>query len=351
MDIVKRNLSSDNIMTADEINKIFDAAYTMAGHGLGHETNNWLSKKLDTYNSNQEREIEEASKEERWGDFTSLLLFSAIHKSMIAPFASGAAKWTVLALEYGVPGVSQISNQFVPNRGKKVDFTSEKGLKDLKKSLVAESRIKQSTYRGYVAVLTTMISFGLKYLTLGGDDDDDGEEDTFYDKLGYYLNLDENKHLKPYFDKLAPISMLILMNIQLGRENEIVKVLNEKLNMSPDYFNRVMQLIKSVADNQEGTTTGAATKIIASPFNLPVPYKPFQDLINLGRGFNGYEPIKTTYKSRGAVEGLYEGGGLEWLYLMTKYKAGFKKDIPIEEEYEEENSKSVIVPEETEETE
>jgi hypothetical protein len=170
MDLVKANLLVGQVLDANTIESAYNAAYTSAGYGLGHEANNIVSETVNQVQSRLEEKIKKAVKEKEWSRAANLTIIATINRNIINPFVGGGTNWLVLGLQKS--GLDVISPLYYMSFKMKngIDLSTDAGVKKLEETLIADYRSKTINRRFLIGGLSaSLITLGL--FASGGDDE------------------------------------------------------------------------------------------------------------------------------------------------------------------------------------
>lgn len=308
-DIVKDALVRGERISKDLVEDSFKAAYTTAGRGLGHESNNFLSKGLQALNRTIETDLNDAIKRKEFTRAGWLNLYSILSRNILNPFAGGGANWTVLGLQkMGVP-----IHWFDPSTysNKTLDLSSIDGLRDAQRVLDRRASVYRSNGRTLVAGATGLTLAALAYGT-GTDDEIE--------------NFRKNhKVADKYMQKVLPPALMLITspkNSDNDRFNEIVALLGDRAGGYTDK-KRIYDAIKEYMKKTRSGNAKANAKIgelVGNRVNFPLLSSGMAyDIRDIVREFEGKEPYKTDYKKKkGFGQGFFKKGW--WSYLTEDDK-------------------------------
>ena len=303
MDIVRQNLTNDNKMTMEQIEKAFKASYKGAGSDIGHEANNPMAMMSQHLSQHLSKEINDAVREQKWTKATLNSLALLIHKTIVNPFAAGGSNWVVLTLERGVPVLGSISTLVNNAKKEDLDLSTDTGVKNLEKSLYYEYKTKASVARNLISTGLAISAYLIG--SYKGDDDESNIEE-----FTQWLN--ENEWAKKSFYKLAPTAFVIMVAIENG---QLGKELARLLGFKDEQFNQSVKVVKALDSEEEGKLSGETGKLIGTVFQSPVAWKYTKDAVNVWRGIRGLPALETDYQVKGFLNGFFQGGLTETVGL------------------------------------
>ena len=303
-DIVKDSLVKGEKITKDLVEDSFKAAYTTAGTGLGHESNNIITKGLGALNRSVETELNDAIKRKEFNKAAMLNMASILTKNILNPFAGGGANWTIIGMQkMGLP-VQYLDPKSYEN--KRLDLSSVEGLKDAQRALTARANLQRSNGRTLIAGTTGLIIAAAAY---GSGSDDD-------------IKKWRKKHpvLDKYLNKVIPPALALLTNPDQSTRGKVRAVASIIGDRSGGYGDkeRLYAIGKDLATGKEKSASGRTGDLVGSRFN--VPYSPIgssqmsYQIRDLYREFMGLPPIKSNFKNKqGFTKGFFKRGWFDFL--------------------------------------
>jgi len=309
-DIVKAQLMSGGIVTEDQLNAAYNAAYRASGRDLGHVPNNMLSVWINSGSNIIQKKIDDSVKRRNYEMASAWTLAQIFMRNFANPFVGGSTNWIVLKLEKsGVGLVTGLLNKVINSKAN-IDLSSDAGLKHLESDLYEQMKANNKMYRGAVGAASSLVVYsviwaGLKAAFGGGGDDDERRKKRFQDWRK------ANRWLSKYTDELTPEWMLAEVAF---RNDDALKYLTNYYNMNDQYS--AVGLAKDAVglfnkgDVSEGY--GKLGQAVGTKINLPVPgWRMVRDVIQLKDGFMGKNPSYDYNKSRSFQQGLMKNGFLE----------------------------------------
>lgn len=166
-DIVKHNLNADGALSNEVIEAAYKSAYHVAGYGLGHEANNWLSAGIKGYRNKRKAEGERLAKERKWDKLATHRLKDTLINSMVLRFTGGATNWMWLRIQSGL-GVGLVTGLAGGDWKKDIDFKDKKAIRQSIKDI--QNR-RNMIRRALVGMSATALGYFAYYLATKGDDD------------------------------------------------------------------------------------------------------------------------------------------------------------------------------------
>lgn len=299
MDIVKDNLSGDGVLDEDTVKKAFNASWKAAGSALGHETNNPISKRYKDITAGIDKEMKKAIKEKDYAKFASLTALN-IAKNITFPFVSGRFNWATLAAQKSGANLG-LSMVVTANRKahNKIDFHSEAGIKNLEEALHWKMRHDLTVKRSTVGLAINVLA--IAGLAASGKEDD----------------LEELLNESPTFKKLftifvSPLVSTYLAAQQGGLRGAVEQIANiYSFNSNNDKRSLLTEFEKFVDDDSSEKTAGYLGKAVGSAFDTPLPWRLYNDGLNVIKEAKGQKPYKTDYNATSFASGLFQGGMIE----------------------------------------
>ena len=309
-DIVRESLLQGEKMTIEEVEASFRSAETAAGFELGHEANNVVSEGLKRLGSGLQIKIDRAVKEKEWASATAYTGASIIVSNVLNPFVGGGTNWALIALQKsGMPTLSTFYWNIRARGGlkdkfkvKKLDVTSERGIKNLEKALKYQLLAKNTNTRAFVGATISISAYMLMKST-GADDD-------------LYEWLKKHPWANRYLKKIAP-PVIQLMLAQ--KDKKVGEAVAQQMNIKADAFDegkKIERIFTNMSSGKVDKAMGGAGQLAGSRFSMPViPWRVARDVKNIYRGLAGLPEIKFDYKTSGFFNGYYQGGMLEQMGL------------------------------------
>ncbi len=320
MDIVTKNLNSGEIMTMHEIEASFKAGVKSAGASIGHEANNIATVAVNSASQRLSKQLDKAITEQNWKTASVLAITSLIVKTTAMAFKGGGANWLVLNADKRIPlfGVGHALVRYKWDKNYKIDLDTETGRKGLEQSLYLQGQYRDTMMRGIYA--TGMFMVAAAAMGYKGDDEESNAEE-----FAKWLNKTENKWLKKYFYKIAPQSFSAFVAYESGLK-EMPEYFGRMFDVGNEYYDKSVQLKRSLGSKQEGSTKEVLGQLSTAPFNAPLPWKAVKDIEEISRGLQGLKPIREEKSKKGFVKGMFKGGGIEYLGGLGKRLFGEKKE-------------------------
>ncbi len=306
-DIVKAALEMGGNITTEQITAAYNAAYKAAGLGLGHEANNILSSTVHDYSAKLESRINDAIKAKEWNRAALLTAQSILFRNVLNPFVGGGTNWIVLKFEKtGLGLLTGLGYRL--GSSTRIDMSTEAGMKVLEKRLYNQARIKDNYMRGLVGGAASALTY-IGFMGLSNTDE-------------YREWRGKNMWAARYLDMITPEMLLTEMAV---KNKEVKKYLSATLNKN-DAFDATTKVIKAgdfAIKGESDKAKGAIGEAIGSKFNTPLPWRLVKDGRVIYQGVTGQDPYHANYKpSTGFLNGVFQGGAIEWLGLRPEGGAG-----------------------------
>ena len=304
-DLVNEALVQGNKITLDELEASLKSAETVAGFELGHEPNNIISKPLNLFNSWVQTRTDKAVKDKKWNDAAALTAASIVTTNILNPYVGGGTNWTLLAAQKaGIPTLSTIYWN-IKSRGRKLDLSTEEGMKNLEKDLKYQLLAKNANTRMFIGAAVTLAAFALAKST-GADDD-------------LYEWLKKNKWANKYMKKTNPPAVQFML---AQKDKKLGEFLGQQMNIKADAFDegkKLQRALKNAASGKTQQALGGVGQLAGSRLSTPIiPWRVVKDVRDIYRGLNGLPEIKHEFKASGFASGYFQGGMVEQLGLRPE---------------------------------
>jgi hypothetical protein len=177
-DLVKVNLNANGAITKEVLEAAYKSSYHVAGYGLGHEANNWVSRMIKGARESMRKEEERLAKEKDWDGLAVQRLKSTFVNNIIIRFTAGASNWLYLRAQSGL-GIGLVTG-FLGKWDKDIDFESKESIQQ---SIKDTQNARNKIGRALVGISVTALSYMIGYALYGGEDDEDKKK-----KLGELNN-------------------------------------------------------------------------------------------------------------------------------------------------------------------
>jgi hypothetical protein len=325
MDLVKANLLVGQALDANDLESAYNAAYTAAGYGLGHEANNPLSLMVNQFQAGLEEKTKAAIKEKEWGQAAALTFGSSIYRNIVNPFVGGGTNWVFLGLQKsGIEPFSPLYYWWLKSKGE-IDMSTEIGRKKLENKLIEDYRLKTLNRRLLIGgIASTLVT--LSVFASGGDDE-----------LEEWLK--KNKWANSYKSVFIPQLTLLVMSI---KNDTFGKWLEDTFAKS-DKFEQLPKIIKGIKEYNKGDGgeagnakfMGMLGNTIGSFFNTPLlPVKFARDLGGVYRYIVDKPQEKPDFKNVGFANGFFNYGLIDYMGFRPDrtYMRNMEEYIPESDE-------------------
>ena len=304
MDLVKANLLVGQALDANAIESAYNAAYKIAGYGLGHESNNLLTTLVNGFQSRIEEQIKSAVKEKQWGKAANLTIIATINRNILNPFVGGGTNWLVLGLQKS--GIEPISPLFYMMQKMRngIDLSTESGQKKLEETLVEDYRRKTINKRLLIGGLSASL-LTLWLFASGGDDE-----------MEEWLK--KNEWARKYQTVFVPQLTLFAMSVKNGTfgdwvENTFARY--KKFENLPKIIRGVNAYNKSDGgEADKAKLYGVMGNVTGSFVDVPLlPVRFARDLGGVYKGIVDKPQEKPDYKNVGFANGFFNYGLIDYM--------------------------------------
>lgn len=352
-DLVKHNLNANGALTNEVIEAAYKSAYHVAGYGLGHEANNWLSSGIKQYRNRRKAEEKRLVKEKDWNKVAMHRLKDTFTNSFIIRFTGGATNWIYLRFQSGL-GLGLVTG-FMGNWNGDIDFKDKKAVQQSIKDI--QNR-RNMIARSVVGISSTMLAYAIGYALYGsggGSDEDkiklaelkkrrdEVKEKTWPSgaKKSKAATLSEiateieavEKNMSAYkrikgdwmtsrlFRKVAPDIMLLHYYLDSGT-NDYLAVLNyvqqtTGLGSGFSTSGKILSATELAYRKDYDAANGELASIAGDRFGAPT-WNAYKDWGKLVQWIGGGKPSSDYKKPTEFSEGLWGGGALEDLGFFNR---------------------------------
>ena len=365
-DVVKANLNANQVIPIEVIREAAKGAYHVAGYGLGHEPNNYLSKAIAGIRKDWRQREEEFIRRKDWNALATHRMVTMFINSVVIKFLGGATNW--MYLRFQEAGLGLVTG-FVggrPNRNIN-DFSNRE---EIRAAIRERQLARHQIGRAIVGISMGLMSTMLMALLYASDEEDEvlisewqkkiqdlqkkrgqalqqalidaGVEGVTKEnvtekkavlisqwkeelaaaqyKINPYMKIKSSWMLKRGFLKVAPDALLIkyYMNTEPNNLTAALKYAQQTTGMGSPYsadekFEGAMKMAR--AGDMDGAN-GALGNIIGSSFQVPM-YRAYKDWGKLTQWVAGKD-VQSDYRDPTSfTEGLLGGGMLEDIGVYT----------------------------------
>lgn len=354
-DLVKANLNANGAINNDVIEAAYKSAYHVAGYGLGHEANNFISGAVRGYRNSRKQVEEKLIKEKDWNKLAYHRLKDTLTNGMVLRFIGGATNWVYLRFQGDGLG---LATGFMGNWNRDIDFTDKRTIQS---SLTDMQNRRNMIGRSIVGISATATAYLIGFALFhgeGGDEDkkkkladlqekrdkiakeraESGEAAKKYKRLsdlddqikGYQKEMDVFKRIKDnwmgnrLFKKMSPDAMLFhyYLNTDKNTPLAILDYATQTTNFGSNYSAsaKMSDAAKQYYKGETDAGNGTLLSIVGGNLDVPV-WKSYKDWLKLGQWISGGTP-KSDYKQPTTwVQGLAGGGMLEDIGLFKRNSA------------------------------
>lgn len=302
MDLVKANLLVGQALDAKMIEASYNAAYKVAGYGLGHEANNLISEGVNRQQAFIEEKLKAAIKNKEWGDATGLTMIATINRNIINPFVGGGMNWLFLGLQKS--GLDVVSPLYYTIRKLRsgIDLSTPEGVNELQKQLVADYRLKTLSRRFLIGATAASL-FTLGFIASGGEDE--------LDKW-----LDKNKWAKKYLSVFIPQLTLLVMAYRKGEFGDWI---TETFSKSAK-FEKLPKIVKGIeeynkdSDPSRAKAFGVFGNVLGSSIDAPLaPVRFLRDLGGVYKYIADKPQERQDFLNIGFANGFFNYGAIDYM--------------------------------------
>jgi predicted RNase H-like HicB family nuclease len=325
-DLVKANLNANGVITNEMIESALKGSYHVAGFGLGHEPNNFLSKGVKGIRDASVKKEQELLKEKDWDALAWHRLKSTLVNGVILKFTGGATNWLVLRAQSGL-GLG-LATGFMGKYNKEIDF---KNKDTIQQSIKEIQGARNQIGRSLTGISYTLAGYLLMWMLAGGDDEEKkkrlaalkGQKHHTYEEkkemkdlenhITTYKRIKANYQGNRLFKKLAPDLMLLNYyrdidnDTKMGILDYVMKTGGIASDYSPSSKLADAMLYMKRGDND--AANGAFGSIIGDQMSIPLwrSYKEWYKMVKWP-----FVGVSSDFqKPNDFVEGAFYGGALE----------------------------------------
>jgi len=333
-DLVKANLNTDGLFTdkakaTEIVVSTLKGSYHVAGYGLGHEPNNFVSKAVKGLRDEMVQKEQKLRTAKKWNSLAWTKLGSTFMNGMVIRFIGGATNWVVLRAQSGL-GLG-LATGFLGKWNDDIDF---KNADTIKQSIKEMQGARNQIGRGLSGIAYTAIGYALMYAaTQGGDDDRERKKKRLQELNTYvqtpevkeeikqltaqsniYKQIKSNYEGNRLFKKLSPD--LMLLNYYMQTDNNHWRgALNYVINttgIASDFstagkFTNAMDYFKKGEVSQG---KGELASIAGDRLSVPL-WRAYKEWWKLGNWIVGNNVSSDFKKPSNVSEGLFGGGAME----------------------------------------
>lgn len=228
-ELLRENLIQEGGINPKDLEDAMKNSYHQAGLGMGHESNNFISKRQEAYKKQLNREESNAISDHDWDKASSIRLKNTILNDVIFRFAASRFNWAWIRAEQAGLGIlTGIWHYSATNRKyKNIDVLDTEKAKE---AAVEYQAARQKIARGVVGLTLSMVGYSaMRSIAQAMNPEEEDKMEAMFDQMkGNYA-------AKALYLKVAPILML-----QSYEYNEIKNSdITEKIlgGMAKDFIN------------------------------------------------------------------------------------------------------------------
>lgn len=363
-DLVKANLTANQVLSTELVREAYKGAYHVAGYGLGHEANNFISKQIELLRKHYKMKEEQLIKDKDWKGLAVQRMIGMIVNNIIIKFAGGATNWIWLRFQEAGLG---LATGFLGKWNHDIDFDDKNSIrKSIQDIHLARHKIGRAT----VGITAGIVAYTLMYLLKGDDEDDKETAADLEEKINglkglrgeklqealimagidgvtkenatekknellvkwhnelkqaearasFYKRIKANWMLKRGFLKMAPDVMLLnyFMDTEPNAFMGALKYVQQTTGIASPYSadEKFNDAIKMAKNDDFGGAQGALASIVGSSFGVPM-WRAYKDWGKMARWIGGEDVQSDFREPTNFVDGLLGGGMLEDLGVYS----------------------------------
>ncbi len=316
-DVVKAQLINNQLISQEELDGAWNAAYKTAGMEMGHVSNNLVTTQLNKLKEHQQEKIETALNKGQYNKAAYNVLVDLLSSKILFRFMGGGTNWIVLKLEKGGLGLVTGMGGRVANNA---DFKNKKHLSEMSGTEIEETitNIQKSNdkiARGAAGLMVNATLLTLAKAVLEGDD----EDEELKSKL---LNwMEKNRWSNKYVNNLVPFYLTAYLAWERQKKMGLKDISNfhryspirsyayNMINQQEEgKLEKLLEGAGKVFGDKPDEGLGKIGEVTGQFFNVdPIPYRPWKDAYTLYQGMAG-NIKQTPMKSKSFWEGYLRFG-------------------------------------------
>jgi len=335
-DLVKANLNSNGAITNEMIESTLKGAYHVAGYGLGHEANNFLSQGVKGIRDAMMKKEQQFVQDKDWKGLAWQRAKGTFVNSVVLKFTGGATNWLWLRAQSGL-GLG-LATGFLGKWNSDLEF---KNKDTIKQSIKDVQGARNQIGRALTGLSFAALGYTL-YFAMGGGSDDQRKRKRLKDlqdmgnkqskeelaemkqlklDLSLYKQIKSNYQGNRIFKKGAPDLMLLHYYMDIN-DDAFQGALDYAINtggLSSDYstsgkIGNAMKLVK------RGDTEGAGGEIgslLGNQAGVPL-WRAYKEWYKMADWISGSNVSSDFKKPSNFVEGLWGGGAAEDIGIFKR---------------------------------
>lgn len=323
-ELLRENLLQDNRITPEALEEVMKNSFHQAGLGMGHESNNWVSKQQQAYKSKLNREENKAVADNDWDKAYRIRRTNTIINDVLLRFAASRCNWAYIRAEQAglglITGIRHYS--ITDSKYKNIDLLAD--TEKANEAAVEYQKARQKFFRGAVGLAINASAYGITKMianTMNPNEEDPTK--------AMFESLKDNYFAKSLYLKVAPLWLLQSYEYNdIKNDNPIAKSIGGGLadvaNLTGlgDKHDLSIQVRKSI-DLIRGKTDKSVAKGFAQlglALNNFIPHIPLarqtKNVLELVDWSAGKEPQPRPPYPANFAQGLFYGGVVQDVFEM-----------------------------------
>ncbi len=331
-DLVKANLNSNGAITNEMIESTLKGSYHVAGYGLGHEPNNFVSQGIKGIRDAMVKREQQFVQDKNWNALAWQRAKNTFVNSVVLKFTGGATNWLYLRAQSGL-GLG-LATGFLGKWNSDIDFkhkdTIQQSIKDIQGA-------RNMIGRALTGLSVTALGYILYYALGGGSDDEKkkrrlavlaamknkdktteelAEQKQLEKEITAYRKIKSNYEGNRLFKKVAPDIMLL--HYYIDTDGDALKgaldYVTKTGGISSDYSisGKISNAMQYAMRGDTEAANGELGSALGSQAGIPT-WRAYKEWYKLGNWiYHGFGGVSSDFKKpSNFAEGLIGGGALE----------------------------------------
>lgn len=305
-DVVKAQLINNKIITQEQLDGAWNAAYKTAGMEMGHVSNNIVTTQLNKLKEYQQEKIETALNKGQYNKAAYNVIVDLFSSKMLFRFMGGGTNWIVLKLEKGGLGLVTGMGGRIANNA---DFKNKKHISEMSGTEIEETitniqKTNDKTARGTAGLMVNATLLILAKAVLEGDDEDERKKRRLLDWM------EKNRWSNKYINNIVPFYLTAYLTWERQKRMGTKDISNfykyspvrsyayNMINQQEEgKLEKLLEGAGKVFGDKPDEGLGKIGEVTGNFFNVdPIPYRPWKDAYTLYQGMAGnikQVPIKS----------------------------------------------------------